>query len=41
MSYANDSGNHYIHYIPHYKHSTSCASRQKKKTVSVALSQCL
>ena len=35
MGYADDSGNHYRHYMPHYKHSLSHASRQKRKAVSV------
>ena len=37
MGYADDSGNHYIHYILHYKHSISNASRQKRKAVCVVL----
>ena len=41
MGYADDSGNHNIHYISHYKHSTSYASRQKRKAVSVVLLLCL
>ena len=37
MGCADDSGNHYIHYILHYKHNTSYALRQKRKAVSVVL----